>query len=103
MSRSTVVRGARRETRLPAGEARLLTQINKGFADAWWAHYHELVAKRQRCLLSAAEHRELIRLTDQLENREAKRLKALVKLAKLRKQSLADLMTALGLVGKTDG
>ena len=103
MSRISVVRDHRRESRLPAAEARLLSQINHGFADAWWDHYHELIRNRQESRLSTAQHRELIRLTDQLERREAKRLQALAKLAKLRKQSLRNLMTALGLSGMTDG
>jgi len=103
MSRISVFRTADKENRLPAAEARLLLKINQGFADAWWDHYDELVAKRQDGRLSAAEHRELIRLTDQLEAQEAKRLQALVRLAKLRKQSLPAVMKALGLRGRTDG
>lgn len=83
MSRVSVFRTPHRENCLPAAEARLLIRINQGFADAWWDHYEELVAIRQEGRLSAAEHRELIRLTDQLEVREAKRLQALVRLAKL--------------------
>jgi hypothetical protein len=82
---------------LPAAEARLLIRINQGFPDSWWDHYDQLVVKRQEGRLSAPEHRELIRLTDELEAREAKRLQVLVMLAKLRKQSLPDLMKALGL------
>jgi hypothetical protein len=103
MSRTNVIRGNRRDSRLSAGQARLLKQINHGFSDAWWDHYHELVGKRQDCVLSAAEHRKLIQLTDQLENREVKRLRALLKLARLRKQSLAKLMTELGLPGTSNG
>lgn len=63
--------------------------------------------RRARCetargRLGTAEHRELIRLTDQLEAREAKRLQALVRLAKPRKQSLPDLVKALGLRGERE-
>jgi hypothetical protein len=103
MSRITAVRGKRTGTCLPAAEARLLTQINHGFTNAWWDSYRDLVSKRQEFRLNAAEHQQLIRLTDELEQREAKRLQALVKLAKLRKQSLTDLMRSLGLPGKNDG
>ncbi len=88
---------------LSSSEARLLKQINQGFSEAWWKHYHELVEKRQDSRLSAAELHELIQLTDQVEKREAKRLSALAKLAKLRQQTLRSLMTDLGLPGKTDG
>jgi hypothetical protein len=101
MSEDSLLRG-NRGTCLPSRDAALLKQINQGFSDAWWEHYHELIRRRQESLLSAAEHRELIRLTDQVERREAKRLQALVKLAKLRRQPLTSLMKDLGLPGKTD-
>jgi hypothetical protein len=101
MSENSLLRG-NRGICLPGPDAGLLKQINQGFSDAWWEHYHELIRRRQESLLSAAEHRELIRLTDQVERREAKRLRALVKLAKLRRQPLTRLMKALGLPGKTD-
>ncbi len=87
---------------LPTAEARLLLQINRGFADSWWERYHELIDKRQRAVLKSTELRELIKLTDELERCEAKRLRALVKLAKLRKQSLRDLMEDLGLPGASN-
>jgi hypothetical protein len=101
MSENSLVRGNRGAC-LPSPDASLLKQINQGFSDAWWEHYHELIRRRQESLLSAAEHRELIRLTDEVERREAKRLRALVKLAELRKQPLASLMKDLGLPGKSD-
>jgi hypothetical protein len=97
------MRSKREETRLPAGQARLLRQINQGFTETWWDHYHDLIGKRQDYDLNDHEHRELIRLTDQLEKQEVKRLQALVKLAKLRKQSLNALMKDLGLPGNNDG
>ena len=101
MSEKSYLR-AGRGTCLPSPEAGLLRQINQGFPDAWWEHYHELIRRRQESLLSAAEHRELIQLTDQVERREANRLRALVKLAKLRKQPLTSLMHDLGLPGKAN-
>ena len=93
---------ASRTTRLPASEARLLKQINQGFAEAWWEHYHELIRRRQESVLTAAENQELIRLTDQVEKKEAKRLQALVQLACLRKQTLTSLMKDLGLPEAAD-
>jgi len=101
MSEKSFIRGIR-GTSLPEPDANLLKQINRGFPESWWNHYHELIRKRQESLLSAEEHLELIRLTDQVERREAKRLQALVKLAKLRRQPLTSLMKDLGLPGKTD-
>jgi hypothetical protein len=101
MSQIRVMRQGR-EGCLPTAEARLLRQINQGFGDSWWQRYHDLIEKRQMSVLTAAEHRELIAMTDEVERKEAKRLQALVKLAKLRKQSLRDVMKDLGLPGKTD-
>jgi hypothetical protein len=91
-----------REGCLPTAEARLLRQINQGFDEKWWQRYHELIEKRQMSILQTAEHRELIGMTDEIEQKEVKRLQAVVKLAKLRKQSLRDVMKDLGLPGKTD-
>jgi hypothetical protein len=85
---------------LPGPDAELLKQINHGFSDTWWGHYHELIQKREESLLSDEEHRELIHLTDQVERREAKRLRALVKLAELRRRPLTSLMMELGCRGK---
>jgi hypothetical protein len=74
-----------RASRLPAAEATLLKEINVGFSEVWWAHYDHLLDKRRQESLSTTEHRELIHLTDQIEKREPQRVKALVKLARLRK------------------
>ena len=101
MSRNGVVHGGR-ETCLSAPEARLLRQINQGFSDAWWERYHELIRKRQEAILTTEEYRELIGLADDAEQRDVKRVRALVKLAKLRKQTLSGLMKALGLPEGTD-
>jgi hypothetical protein len=91
------------ERRLPVSQARLLERINRGFSDSWWQRYDRLVGKRERDVLTPAEHRELIRLTDVMERREAKRLQALIKLARLRKKSLRDLIEDLGLPSRSDG
>lgn len=101
MAEKSFIRG-NRAAYLRKPEANLLKQINRGFPEAWWNHYNELIRKRQESLLSAEEHLELIQLTDQVERREAKRLQALVKLAKLRRQSLVSLIKDLGLPGKID-
>ena len=88
---------------LSSPEARLLVQINQGFSDAWWEHYEVLIRKRDEGVLSTTELDELIHLTDKVERQEAKRLKALVKLANLREQSLRSLMKELGLPRPTNG
>src|SRR5262249_2916481 len=88
---------------LPARESALLVKINRGFPEAWWNRYHQLLQKRRAETLTRDEHRRLLRLSDQLENREASRLEALVQLANLRKCSLRALMKDLGLPAKTHG
>ncbi|HYV36454.1 MAG TPA: hypothetical protein VE988_12155 [Gemmataceae bacterium] len=101
MAKRSVFHPMMQEPRLAAEEVHLLAQINRGFAEKWWNDFHALVSKRQKRTLSSAEHQELIQMTDELEKREAKRLKALAKLAKLRDEPLAVVMKSLGLPGKT--
>ena len=81
----------------------MLSQINQGFSDAWWEHFQALIRKRGDGVLTPTELEELIPLTNRLERQEAKRLKALVKLANLREQSLRSLMKELGLPRPTNG
>lgn len=91
------LRAQRRGGGMPAREAALLTRINRGFSEAWWNRYHQLVEKLRAETLTKDEHRQLLRLSDQLEKREVKRLQALVQLSKLRNRLLRTLMQDLGL------
>lgn len=97
------MRSRRRSADLSAKEAALLTKINRGFSNSWWDNYHQLVAKRQQEALTNEEQRTLLRLTDQLEKREAQRLQVLADLAALRRQSLRKVMKDLGLPEKSHG
>ena len=76
-------------------EAELLQSINLGFSEEWWQRYHELVTKRRAESLTPNEHQELLTLTDQLENANARRVANLIELAKLRNTSLEALMRDL--------
>jgi hypothetical protein len=91
------LRGRRRTDRLDRAQSRLLAIINRGFAESWWRRYQRLTAKRDAEALTDVEHRELLRLTQRAENRETKRVDALLKLARLRNQSLDQLMKDLGI------
>lgn len=95
------LRRGRHGASAPVSESALLAQINRGFSESWWKHYEHLLEKRRNETLNKGEHKELVRLTDQVEGREAKRMQALVQLAGLRKQSLRSLMKDLGLMASS--
>lgn len=99
----SVLRARRHAPCLPAEEAKLLKQINRGFSHSWWQHYRKLIEKRQDETLTGKQQAELVRLTDMIEKREGERLKALVELARLRRQSLTSLMRELELPGTSNG
>jgi len=79
----------------PHTEAELLQSINLGFSEEWWQRYHELVSKRRAETLTLNDHQELITLTNQMEKANARRIKNLIELAKLRNTSLDALMREL--------
>ena len=78
-------------------EARLLLKINQGLSPEVQKRYDELIAKRWSESLTTDEYDELLRLTDQIENLEARRMEYLAELARLRQTSLTKLMENLGI------
>ena len=89
---------ARQETPgLSDREAELLMQINLGLPSATQKRLNELIDKRQAATLRAKELRELKKLTDQIEQFDAERLKRLTELAHLRNVPLRKLIKQLGL------
>jgi hypothetical protein len=84
-------------TRLTQDEAELLLKINEGLPSTVQQRLDELIAKRQTQSLTAAEHQELIQLTEQSEKIDADRMQHLLALAALRKVSLDEVMQQLGL------
>lgn len=91
------LRAAKRNQPLPEREAKLLRVINRALSPASRATYRRLTAKRRAKTLTAAEHGELLRLSDELELLNAERMKSLVALAGLRKRTVPALMDTLGL------
>ena len=87
----------RKAPRLPRVEAQLLLKINRGVPPDIQPRYDELVAKRRAGTLTQSEHAELLRLTDRMEQLEAKRVEYLARLARLRKTSLTALMQDLNI------
>lgn len=90
------------ERRLSARESELLLNINQGIPPDLQRRYDELIEKRDARTLTAAEYEELLRLTDQVELLDAKRIECLLELARLRKQPLSLLMNELGIPPTTD-
>lgn len=78
-------------------ERTLLIQINEDISAEVQSRFDELVAKRQQEAISVQELDELIRLTDQIEQHDARRLAALGTLAASRHVTLPTLMDSLGL------
>jgi hypothetical protein len=99
VSEVLTLRARRQAPQLPAAEAQLLEQINRGLPEDLRRRMQHLRTLRQRQTLTPEEQTELLRLTDQVEQREADRAAALAELARLRGVPLADLMQSLGIRG----
>jgi hypothetical protein len=87
----------RRAPSLPQVESELLLKINQGVPPDIQKRYNELIAKRQAEILTPDEYEELLRLTQQVEKLEARRVEYLAELACLRGTSLTALMENLGI------
>ena len=87
----------RKAPSLPRAEAELLLRINQGVPPAVQRRYDQLIAKRRAESLMPDEHEELLQLTDQIENVEARRMEHLAELARLRQTSLPALLKTLGI------
>jgi hypothetical protein len=91
------LRAQRTAPHLNQEETALLLQINAGISPELQRRFNELVAKRQVETISPAELTELIQITDEIEQRDAQRLAALIELAQLRQTAVPVLMDELGI------
>ena len=103
VSEVIVLWAKRLKPRLTAGEKKLLQFIKHPLPEDLRRRYQELIEKRRDEALKSKEYDELLRLTDQVEGIEVKRLEALVELAKLRKTTLSNLIRDLGVQAPTYG
>jgi hypothetical protein len=97
------LRAERQSRRLTAPEADLLLRINAGVPADLCGRLGELREKRDTGTLTSDEHAELLRLTDEVERRDAERVAALTELAQLRRTSLVAVMSQLGIGTPADG
>ena len=73
-------------------EQPLLAEVDKGFSDTWWANYRALVARRDEGTIAPDEMRELMALTDTLEEVNVRRMACFASASKLLGMSLDELM-----------
>jgi hypothetical protein len=78
-------------------ESDLLKAINAGLPKELQNRYNVLVKKRHKETLTDTEYEELLMLTEQVEKLDNQRLSYLLELAKLKNQSLDDVITSLEL------
>lgn len=82
---------------LPDRETILLQKINQGFSASFWEKYHVLIKERQNETISSENLNELIKMTEEVELANVKRLENLVELAQIRQVPLVQLMVSLGI------
>lgn len=92
-----VLVAGRKAPSLPQNEAELLKKINQIFPQEIQQRYSSLIARRNSETLTDAEHAELLKLTDQVENLERRRIEYLAELAQLRRTTLNQVMQQLGI------
>jgi hypothetical protein len=86
-----------RAVSLSQTETDLLQQINKGLPPTVRVRYDELAVKLHEETITPAEHEELLRLIDQIEQADVERLRCVIALAQLRGVSVDTLMDQLGI------
>lgn len=89
------LRARRSSSSIDQSDSQLLSIINRTLPNQ--SRFDELVAKRQAEEISQDELEELIGLTDQAEQINVDRIRALSQLAQRRQQTLPQIMETLGI------
>jgi hypothetical protein len=97
VSQVIALRAKRQASSLPRAESELLLNINEGVPSDIQVRYNGLIAKRQSETLTPDEYEELLRLTQQVEHVEVRRVEYLAELARLRGTSMTALIENLGI------
>ena len=84
--------------RLSTEQTELLQRINESLSTAEWERYRFLLAQRDAENLNDREQAELISLSDKLEEANVRRMEAVAQLALLRRVTVPELMSTLGLI-----
>jgi len=87
-----------KETNLSKKEADLIVKVNECTpTEKQNRHFYKLVRKRRNYTLTEDEYQELLDMTEKFEIQNVERLKSLIKLAKIRKKTLEEVMDELGI------
>jgi hypothetical protein len=86
-----------KRTKKPISETALLKKINLGISESEWTTYTRLIQLRNSAQLSEIEYQDLTDLGEKIEQANAKRLRYLAELAKLRQVGLSTVMQDLGI------
>ncbi len=97
LEKALLLRTQQRADKLSAEESRLIKRINRGLPEAVCSRYGRLSQKRKKKSLSDKEQGELLKLTHELESRDADRAAALLELANLRRIPIRLLMKQMGI------
>jgi len=97
VTRALAVRAERAAPHLTTGESAVMARINAALSPSARARLEELTSKRKAETLTSEEYDELIRLTDDVEQIDAARARALTELAQLRHTTLESVMHDLGI------
>ncbi len=78
-------------------ESEFLTKIHQGIPADLQSRYDGLIAKRRGGTISKDEYNELLRLAEEVEDLDARRVEYLAALARLRETTVPALMQDLGI------
>lgn len=98
VSQVLILRAKRVAPHVSEPEAELLEKINQSCLSSQnQQRYNQLTNKRQAEILMPEEHQELLDLVEHIEQIDAERMQALIKLAQLRHVSISALMATLNI------
>jgi len=78
-------------------ERELINRINVPLAEAVQQRYRFLISQRQKGVLTAEEHAEMLALIDQVEAFDARRVELLIALAQLQHKPFDTVVAELGI------
>jgi len=81
---------------MPDREAELLKKAELGISPDFWEEYDKLIEKRMAETITPSELKRLIKMTDKVEEANARRMPYLIELAKIRNVKLEVLIKQLG-------